>query len=77
MLHARGVRHAGIAYCHQHARTIGGVLSAPVLLWQVMEPQEMANRVEYLRASDRHVLAPGSRRYNSGQGPSIPPENIR
>jgi predicted nuclease of predicted toxin-antitoxin system len=23
LLHAQGVRHAGIAYCHQHARSIG------------------------------------------------------
>jgi hypothetical protein len=48
MLHAQGVRHARIAYCHQHARSIGQILSTLVLLWQVLEPQEMANRVEYL-----------------------------
>jgi hypothetical protein len=48
MLHAKGVRHAGIAYCHQHARTVGQVLSTLVLLWQMLEPREMANRVEYL-----------------------------
>ena len=36
MLHAQGVRHAGIAYCHQHARSLGQVLSALVLLWQVL-----------------------------------------
>ena len=48
VLHAQGVRHAGIAYCHQHARSVGQVLSALVLLWQVLEPRAMANRVEYL-----------------------------
>ena len=48
MLHAQGVRHAGIAYCHQYAWSIGQILSALVLLWQVLEPREMANRVEYL-----------------------------
>jgi hypothetical protein len=48
MLHAQGVRHAGIAYCHQHARTIGQILSALGLIWQVLEPHEMENRVEYL-----------------------------
>jgi len=48
VLHAQGVRHAGIVYCHQHARTIGQILGALVLLWQVLEPREMANRVEYL-----------------------------
>ncbi len=48
LLHAQGVRHAGIAYCHQHARSVGQILSTLVLLWQVLEPREMANRVEYL-----------------------------
>jgi hypothetical protein len=48
VLHAQGVRHAGIAYCHQHARTIGQILSSLLLIWQVLEPQEMENRVEYL-----------------------------
>ena len=48
VLHAQGVRHAGIAYCHQHARSVGQVLISLVLLWQVLEPRAMANRVEYL-----------------------------
>ncbi len=48
VLHSQGIRHAGIAYCHQHARTIGQIISALVLLWQVLEPHEMENRVEYL-----------------------------
>ncbi len=48
VLHARGVRHAGIGYCHQHARTPGQIISTLVLLWQVLEPHEMENRVEYL-----------------------------
>jgi hypothetical protein len=47
-LHSQGIRHAGIAYCHQHARTIGQILSALVLIWQVLEPHEMDNRVEFL-----------------------------
>ena len=48
ILRPQGVRHAGIAYCHQHARTIGQVISALVLLWQVLEPHELENRIEYL-----------------------------
>ena len=30
ILRPQGVRHAEIAYCHQHARTIGQVISALV-----------------------------------------------
>ena len=48
VLHAQGVGHAGIAYCHQHARTIGQIISSLVLLSQVLAPHEMENRVEYL-----------------------------
>ena len=48
ILHSQGVQHAGIAYCHQHAHTIGQIIRALVLLWQVLEPDEMENRVEYL-----------------------------
>jgi predicted nuclease of predicted toxin-antitoxin system len=47
-LHAQGVRHAGIAYCHQHPRSVGQIISTLVLIWQVLEPAEMEGRVEYL-----------------------------
>lgn len=47
-LHAQGVRHAGIAYCHQHARSIGQILCTLTLMWQVLEPSEMEGRVQYL-----------------------------
>lgn len=48
ILHSQRVRHAGIAYCHQHARTVGQIISTLVLMWQVLDPHEMDNRVEYL-----------------------------
>jgi predicted nuclease of predicted toxin-antitoxin system len=47
-LNARGVPHAGITYCHQHSRSIGEVIRSLVLIWEVYEPHEIANRVEYL-----------------------------
>jgi predicted nuclease of predicted toxin-antitoxin system len=47
-IHARGVPHAGIAYCAQQARTIGEIISGLVLIWEVMEPAEMAIHVEFL-----------------------------
>jgi hypothetical protein len=48
VLAARGVRHAGIAYRHQQTGSIGEIINALVLIWEVLEPQEMLDRVEYL-----------------------------
>jgi predicted nuclease of predicted toxin-antitoxin system len=47
-LAARGASHAGIAYCHQQSRSIGAIIDALVLIWEVYEPEEMAGRVEYI-----------------------------
>ncbi len=47
-LHASGVSHAGIAYCHQEARSLGDIIRGLVLIWEIYEPVEMANRVEWL-----------------------------
>ena len=47
-LHARGIRHPGIAYCHQHSRTIGQIIGSLVLIGRVLEPLEMEDRVEFL-----------------------------
>jgi predicted nuclease of predicted toxin-antitoxin system len=47
-LHASGVPHAGLAYCHQQTRGIGEIITGLVLIWEVFEPEDMANRVEYL-----------------------------
>ena len=47
-LNARGVPHAGITYCHQQTRSIGEIVESLVLIWEVYDPEEMANRVEYI-----------------------------
>jgi predicted nuclease of predicted toxin-antitoxin system len=47
-LHHQGVQHSGIAYCHQQSRTIGEMIRALELLWEVLEPDEMHNRVEFI-----------------------------
>jgi predicted nuclease of predicted toxin-antitoxin system len=47
-LHAAGFPHAGIAYCHPESRSIGEVIRGLVLIWDIYEPHEMHNRVEYL-----------------------------
>jgi predicted nuclease of predicted toxin-antitoxin system len=47
-LHAQGAPHAGIAYCHQHARSVGEIIRMLALMWQVLEPMEMESRIQYL-----------------------------
>jgi predicted nuclease of predicted toxin-antitoxin system len=48
VLHDRGTRHAGIAYCHQQSRSIGDVIRALVLLWEVLEAEDMVNHIEFI-----------------------------
>lgn len=47
-LHAAGVLHAGIAYCDKDTKNIGEMIQSLVLMWEILEPQEMQNRVEFL-----------------------------
>src|SRR4051812_3701808 len=47
-LHAAGVPHAGIAYCEKNTRSPGEIIQGLVLIWEVLEPEEMAFHVEFL-----------------------------
>jgi predicted nuclease of predicted toxin-antitoxin system len=47
-LHSAGVPHAGIAYCAKDTRSIGETIQGLVLIWELLEPEEMRNRVEFL-----------------------------
>jgi hypothetical protein len=47
-LHAEGLGHAGIAYCRQGAAPIGELLRFLVLIHDLLSPEEMAGRVEFL-----------------------------
>lgn len=47
-LAAAGVEHAGLAYARQNSRSIGHIIRALELIWEVYEPDEMRNRVEFL-----------------------------
>jgi predicted nuclease of predicted toxin-antitoxin system len=47
-LHAGGAAHAGIAYCRQGAAPIGELLRLLVLIHDLLSPEEMAGRVEFL-----------------------------
>lgn len=48
VLHANGVPHSGIAYCHQDKYRVGGLISAVLLLYDCMTAEEMTDQVEYL-----------------------------
>jgi predicted nuclease of predicted toxin-antitoxin system len=45
---AAGTPHAGIAFCQQQTRTIGQIIDALRLIWELLEPREMENRVEFI-----------------------------
>jgi predicted nuclease of predicted toxin-antitoxin system len=47
-LHARGSKHAGIVYCRMGAHTLGDVIRSVVLIWEVLEPEDMSSHVEHL-----------------------------
>ena len=46
-LHAAGIQHAGIAYSPQ-GTPIGRLIHGLMLIWQVLDADEMCNHVEYL-----------------------------
>jgi uncharacterized protein with PIN domain len=46
-LHAEGIGHAGIAYAHQQT-PIGYIVRGLMLIYQVLEPRDMQNHVEFL-----------------------------
>jgi predicted nuclease of predicted toxin-antitoxin system len=43
-----GVDYPGIAYCHKTARSTGEIIQHLILMYEVLTPQEMIGRVEYL-----------------------------
>ena len=47
-LHAAGMEHRGIAFRDQQSRSIGHIIAGLLLIWEVNEPEVMANRIEFL-----------------------------
>ncbi len=47
-LHAAGAAHAGIAYCAKDTRSIREIIQALVMIWEILEPEEMRNHVEFI-----------------------------
>ena len=43
-----GIAHPGIVYCPKDGRTLGQVIAALQLIWEVCEPGETMNRVEFI-----------------------------
>lgn len=46
-LHAAGIEHAGIAYAPQQT-PVGPLVRGLVLIYQVLEPEDMRNHVEFV-----------------------------
>jgi predicted nuclease of predicted toxin-antitoxin system len=47
-LHAAVVPHAGIAYCGKDTESIGEIITMLLLIWQIYEPEQMVNHVEFI-----------------------------
>jgi predicted nuclease of predicted toxin-antitoxin system len=45
---SRRLDHPGIAYCKKGTRSIGEILETLVLIYEVLTPEEMMGRVEFL-----------------------------
>jgi predicted nuclease of predicted toxin-antitoxin system len=48
VLHQSGVTHSGITYCSQNRRSIGEILTSLILIWEVLEPEDIKNQLEFL-----------------------------
>ena len=44
----KGEKNCGVAFCEQGTSSIGEIISALVLIYQILEPDEMIGHVEYM-----------------------------
>src|SRR5262249_39404548 len=47
--HAQGLPHPGMAYCPPQTRSIGHTTAMLRLMWELMTPDEMRNRVDFCK----------------------------
>jgi predicted nuclease of predicted toxin-antitoxin system len=47
-IQASGSPHPGIVYFKKDTRSIGEIIRGLILIWEVYEPDDMADRIEYL-----------------------------
>ncbi|MEH2458017.1 DUF5615 family PIN-like protein [Nostoc sp.] len=40
--------HAGIIYCAQNRHSIGEILRSLIVIWEVLEPEEMRYQLEFI-----------------------------
>lgn len=47
-LHLAGNPHSGIVFCAQQRRSLGEIIRGLELIWEILDPEDMRNRLEYL-----------------------------
>lgn len=47
-INAAGQPHAGIAYCEKDTKSVREILDGLILIWEVLETDEMVGRVEFI-----------------------------
>lgn len=47
-MHQSGISHCGIVYCSQGAKSMGEVIKGLILIWELLEPNDMFGKVEFL-----------------------------
>lgn len=47
-LAGQGLDHSGIAYCHKASRSLGEIIRSLILIYEILAPQDISGRVEYL-----------------------------
>jgi predicted nuclease of predicted toxin-antitoxin system len=47
-MHHSGEKHSGIAYCAQGSRSVGEILKGLILIWELLDPEEMYGQLEFL-----------------------------
>ena len=45
---SRDREHPGIAYCHKTSRAIGDMIRSLILIYEILSPEELVGRVEFL-----------------------------
>ena len=48
IFHSQGRSYWGIAYCHKQSRSIGQIIQTLEFIWELLEPTDMRNRIEFL-----------------------------
>ncbi len=56
-LHSSGAVHCGIVYCVKGNRSIGEILRGLILIWEVLEAEEISGKVEFLYFLDFKILS--------------------